>query len=107
MSRFEFLRRPPFPHESEATTALREAVAETIEQVWQLRDARAELAREVIPWWRPRARRQRDRDLDDLDRQIKEHVDYGLFMNSLLSEAQKVDLIGLKIRDLAKRSAKA
>jgi hypothetical protein len=101
--KFESLRRQPLSHESEATTALRETVVEAIEQVWQLRDARAALAREVIPWWRPRARRQRDRDLDELDRQIKERVDQGLFLNSLYGEAVQVDLIGLKIRRLTEK----
>ena len=102
--RFEFLRRPPFPHESEGTTALREAVADAVDQVWQLRDARAELAREVIPWWRPRAKRQRERDLEDLDRRIQERVDYGLFMSNLCCESAKMDLIGLRIQDFLKKS---
>lgn len=98
--------RQPLPLESEGTTALREAVADVVDQVWQFRDARAALAREMIPWWRPRARRQRDRDLDDLDRRIKERVDYGLFMNALFGESVKMDLIGLKIRDLTTQSVK-
>ncbi len=99
--------RRPLPFESEGTTALREAVADAVDQVWQLRDAKAALAREVIPWWRPRVRRRRELDLADLDRRIKERVDYGLLMHSLFGESVKVDLIGLKIRDLTKQSAKS
>ena len=94
--------RQPMPHESEATRALREERADAIERVWQLRDARAELARKVIPWWRPSARRRRKQELDALDRQIEEHVDYGLFLNDLVKNAWEIDLLGVKIAALSK-----